>query len=324
MRAMVCAEFGQPDTMTLTTLPDPPLPDTGVRIRVAAAGVNFADGLFIAGRYQVKPTPPFTPGFEVAGTVLEAGSAVMGLAPGTPVMAMVSGGGYADQVVADLVDVYALPEGMDLTLAASFPIAYGTAHFGLWDRARLQAGESVLIHGAGSGVGLTAVEVAKAMGATVIATARGREKLETARTYGADHVLDSEAEDLRDQVKVLTGGKGVNVVYDPVGGPLFDTSLRCVAPDGRLLCVGFASGIVPQPPANILLVKNLSVIGYWYSAYRTIAPDRMRASMETLLAWWQEGRLKPLVSRSFPLGDAAQAIAALRDRSVTGKAVVLP
>lgn len=328
MRAMVCDTFGPPDALRVREVPPPPLGPQDVRVRVRAAGVNFADGLFIGGAYQRRPTPPFIPGFEVAGEVLETGSQAGpdhgGPAPGDRVIAVLDQGGWAEEAVAPLDAVLPLADHLPDAEAAGFAIAYGTAHFGLVDRARLAPGEWVLIHGAGSGVGLTAVECAKALGARVIATARGGEKQAAARARGADHLLEADPEALKAQVRALTEGRGVDVVYDPVGGPLFDASMRCTAPDGRLLVVGFASGTVPAPQANQLLVRNLSVIGFDWGGYRKQAPERVRASLVEVLGWWEAGRLAPHVGLSLPLEDAAQALAALRNRAVTGKVVLLP
>jgi NADPH2:quinone reductase len=294
----------------------------GVRIRVARAGLNFADSLITAGKYQEKPDPPFVPGFELAGTVTEVADGVSAVAVGDRVMAMPPNGAFAEEAVVPEGAVWPLADGMGMAAGAAFPIAYGTSHFGLFDRARLQPGETVLVHGAAGGVGLTAVECAKAGGATVIATASGPEKLAVAAEHGADFGIDSRAEDIRARVLDLTDGRGVDVVYDPVGDPLFDASLRCTAPDGRLLAVGFASGTVPQIPANRLLVKNLSVIGFYWGAYMRIAPDRVRASMTALAQWHDAGRLKPRVSAEYPLDDVVAAIDSLVSRTVTGKAVL--
>ncbi|MBK1663126.1 zinc-binding dehydrogenase [Rhodospirillum rubrum] len=324
MRAMVCDAFGPPDVLRAVDLPDPPLPPDGVRIRVRAAGINFADGLFIAGQYQIRPRPPFIPGFEVAGDILEVGSQVLDLRPGQRVMAILDQGGYADQVVAPARDVHALTDRMDILAAGGFPIAYGTSHFGLTDRCRLRPGEIVLIHGAAGGVGLTAVECAKALGATVIATAGGADRLEIARQHGADYGIDHRSENIKARVRELTGGRGVDVVYDPVGGDVFDASLRCTAPDGRILVVGFASGAIPTPPANLLLVKNITVIGFNWGGYRQIAEQRVRESMEDVVSWWDRGLVTPHVGARFALSQAAEALDALKERKIIGKAVLIP
>ncbi|MCF8479223.1 MAG: NADPH:quinone oxidoreductase family protein [Rhodospirillum sp.] len=324
MRAQVCTAFGSHEDLTFTDVPEPEMSPDGVRIRVAAAALNFADTLFIAGTYQVKAAPPFIPGFEVAGEVLEVGPDVTGLTPGDRVMAILDRGGFAEQVVAPARDVYPLTSTMRLLEAAGFPIAYGTSHFGLTDRCHVAPGETVLVHGAAGGVGLTAVECAKVLGARVIATAGGPDKLAVATAHGADEVIDYRTENIKARVRELTGGRGADVVYDPVGGEIFEASVRCTAPDGRILVVGFASGTIPAPAANILLVKNISVIGFNWGGYRSVAPDRVRASLAELLSWWNEGKLKPHVGATYPLADAVKALRALKARAHTGKVILIP
>lgn len=323
MRAVLIREWCTPETLTVETVPSPALPPGCVRIGVHAAGCNFADGLIIAGKYQEKPAFPFSPGFEVAGEILETAPDVTDWQVGDRVFAALDHGGYADEAIARALDVHAIPSGMEYATAASFPIAYGTSHFSLIDRARLCPGEVLLVHGAAGGVGLTAVECGKAAGATVIATAGGPEKVAIALAHGADYGIDYKSEDIRSRVKDLTGGRGADVVYDPVGGEVFDASLRCTAPDGRILTIGFAGGGVPQIPANHLLVKNLTVMGVYWGAYRTLAPQRIAASFAQLKDWYEAGKLSPRVSHTFPLERAGDAILALKARQVTGKAVIL-
>lgn len=327
MRAVLVDAWMKPEDLTVTDgLPSPDLPAGAVRIAVHAAGVNFADGLIVQGKYQEKPPFPFTPGFEVAGEVVEVAAGVTDFKVGDRVFATPDRGGYADEVVVDAADVHPMADGMDYVTAASFPIAYGTSHFSLMDRAGLRAGETLLVHGAAGGVGLTAVECGKAAGATVIATAGGADKVQVALDHGADHGIDYKAlpdvAEIRDRVRALTDGRGVDVVYDPVGGETFAASMRCTAPDGRLLVIGFAAGTVQDVPANHLLVKNLSVIGVYWGAYRRLAPQRIKASFEELRRWYEAGHLKPRVSQTFPLENAADALRALKDRTVTGKAVL--
>lgn len=324
MRGHFITDWTTADALTLQDYPDAPLQAGEVRVAVRAVGVNFADGLIIQGKYQEKPPFPFAPGFEIAGEVCEVAPDVTAFSCGQRVFAAIGHGGYADHVVIPAHDLHPMPASMDFATAAAFPVAYGTSHLALIDRARLQAGETVLVHGAAGGVGLTAVECAKAAGARVIATARGADRVQVALDHGADAGLDTSADDfdLRRQVKELTDGRGVDVVYDPIGGELFDASLRCTAPDGRLLVIGFAGGTVPQIPANHLLVKNLTVIGVYWGAYRTLAPARFQASFAQLSAWYEAGLLKPLVSQTFPLEQASQALLALKNRQITGKAVL--
>lgn len=322
MRAVVCKHWCMPADLVVEDVPAPELTDGTVRIAVRAAGVNFADTLIIAGKYQIKPAPPFTPGFEIAGEVLECAAGVSRVKPGDRVMAVIEYGGFAEQVVAPEREVHLLPDTVNDHVGAGFPVAYGTSHLGLRFRARLQAGENLLVHGAAGGVGLTAVEIGKHLGAVVIATAGGDEKLQIAADAGADHLVDSRAEHVRERVKALTGGRGADVVYDPVGGRLFDASLRCTAPGGRILLVGFASGEVPQIPANILMVKNIDAIGFYWGAHRLFAPDVMASSFEELLTWLADGSLKPHVSATYPLADAPRALQDLRARRTTGKVVL--
>jgi NADPH2:quinone reductase len=322
MRAIVCNALGEPEALTVETLASPPLGPRQIRIHTHAAGVNFADGLMVGGTYQEKPPLPFTPGFEIAGVVAELGAEVTGFAPGDRVIGLVSVGGYADEAVVDAAAVYKMPDAMSFEAAAGFPIAYGTSHGALEWRADLKPGETLLVLGAAGGVGLTAVEIGHAMGATVIAAASSPEKLAVAESRGAAHLIDTSSEDLRARVKDLTQGRGVDVVYDPVGGDLFDAALRSIAWEGRLVVIGFAGGRIPQIPANLLLVKNCSAVGFYWGSYRAKDPARVRASFDTLLGWVAEGKLKPHVSESFALEDAAKAIRVLQSRKATGKVVL--
>jgi NADPH:quinone reductase len=322
MRAVRCRRWGGTADLSIEHIDPPELTSGSVRIAVRAAGINFADTLIIAGQYQTRPSLPFTPGFEVAGEVVACAADVTRCRPGDRVLAVVNYGGFAEEVVAPESDVYGLPDAVDDITAAGFPIAYGTSHFGLKYKANLAAGDVLLVHGAAGGVGLTAVEIGRCLGASVIATAGGAAKLQVAAEYGAEHLIDYRTEDIREKVKEITGGRGADVVYDPVGGNVFDASLRCTAAGGRILVVGFASGTVPQIPANILLVKNLTVIGYSWGPHRELAPELMRASFAELLAWLAEGKIRPHVSRTFPLEQARQALDELRARRSTGKIVL--
>jgi NADPH2:quinone reductase len=270
-----------------------------------------------------KPPPlPFVPGLEVAGKVDALGPGVEGLKLGARVLALLDRGGFAEFALARAVDVIPLPESMDDLTAAGFAIAYGTALGALDWRAGLEAGETLLVHGAAGGVGLTAVEVGKAMGASVIATARGADGLEVAHAHGADHALDGALPELAARLKERTGGRGVDVIFDPVGGALFEASLRAIAWGGRIVVVGFASGTVPQIPANILLVKNAAALGFYWGSYRRHDPARLHAGFETLFRLHAEGRIRPHVSHVLPLDCTAEAIGLLLDRRSTGKVVV--
>lgn len=322
MRAVICDDYQGIDALRLAKV-EAPAPGPGeVAIQVAAAGVNFADTLIVAGQYQEKPQTPFTPGFEVAGTVTAVGEGVSHVAPGERVLAVLAHGGYADVAVARAQVVFPIPETLNFVTAASFPITYGTAHGALVWRAGLGAGETLVVHGAAGGVGLATVEVGKAMGARVIATAGGPEKLEVARRYGADELIDYRAEDVRKRVKELTGGAGADVVFDPVGGKVFEASLRSTAWCGRIVVIGFASGDVPQIPANILLVKNISVLGFYWGSYHRHAPDLMHQQFRDLFRWYEAGVLHPHVSHTFDLADAQAAMRMLKARKATGKVVL--
>ena len=322
MRAVLCTKWGGPADLSVGEAPEPNPRPGQVLIAVEAAGLNFADTLLIAGKYQEKPPLPFVPGAEAAGKVLEVGERVTRLRPGDRVLAMLAGGGFAEQVAADEGDVMAIPEAMDFTTAAGFPIAYGTAHGALVWRAALAPGEVLLVHGAAGGVGLATVEVGKALGATVIAGAGGPDKLAVAEAHGADMLIDTGEADLRGRVKALTDGRGADVIVDPVGGDVFDASLRCIAWGGRIVVIGFAGGRIPQIPANILLVKNVSAVGFYWGSYRRRDPARIQAQFEQLFRWYRAGRLKPHVSHVLPLARVADAMALLLGRKSTGKVVL--
>jgi len=323
MRAVLCKEFGSHRNLVVEAVSPPPAPGPGqVKIAIKAAGLNFADLLMIGGSYQEKPALPFSPGLEAAGEVVAVGPGVTGVAIGDRVMALFDHGAFAEQALARASDVHKLPAEIDDVTAAGFAIAYGTAHGALKWRADVKPGESVLIHGAGGGVGLAAVEVAKAMGATVIATAGDAEKLAIAKQHGADHLIDYKTETLRTRIKEICSGGGVDVVYDPVGGEVFDQSLRCVNWSGRLVIIGFASGTVPQIPANYLLVKNLAVFGLYWGSYRKHRPDLVADGFAELFAWGGQGRLRPHVSETLDLAQAAAALDLIKSRRATGKVVL--
>ncbi len=322
MRAVLCKEWGGPEKLVVEDVSPSPMRDGAVRIAVHAAGINFADLLLISGQYQEKPAFPFTPGMEASGVVTEVGPGVTDLKAGDRVMALTGTGAYAEEIVVDANRVYRIPGKMDFLAAAGFPVAYGTSHGSFDWRAHLQPGEWLLVFGAAGGVGLTAVEIGKAMGAKVIACAGGPEKLAVAQQHGADHLIDYSREDIRERVKAITGGRGVDVVYDPVGGDAFDASLRSIAWGGRVIIIGFASGRIPQAPANILLVKNIDVIGFYWGSYQSRKPALLRDSYTKLLRWFEEGKLQPHVSQHFDLKDAAQAMDLLRHRKSTGKVVL--
>lgn len=322
MRAVLCKEWSGPDKLVVEDVPAPPMRPGAVRVKIEAAGINFADLLLVSGQYQEKPPLPFTPGSEAGGVIGEIGDGVTNLKIGDRVMALTGGGAFAEEVVVDAPRIYPISNKMDFAEAACFPIVYGTSHGALEWRARLQPGEWLLVHGAAGGVGLTAVEIGKAMGARVIACASSPEKLEIARQHGANHLIDYSREDLRERVKAITGGRGADVIYDPVGGDVFDASLRSIAWGGRIIIIGFASGRIPQVPANIALVKNIDVIGLYWGSYQKHKPELVRQSFAKLFGWFDEGKLKPHISHKFDLREVAQAMNLLRERKSTGKVVL--
>ncbi|WP_170422892.1 NADPH:quinone oxidoreductase family protein [Ruegeria arenilitoris] len=300
---------------------DLPEPGPGqVRVAIKACGLNFADLLMQKGTYQDTPAAPFTLGLEVAGVVDKLGDGVTTLRLGDRVAIYSGQGGLAEFGVFDADRAIPLPDAISFEDAAAVQIAYGTSHIALDHRAHLQPGETLLVTGAAGGVGLTAVEIGKLMGATVIAHARGPEKLEVARAAGADHLIDA-SEDLRARVKELGGA---DVVYDAIGGDVFKAAFRATNPEGRLLPIGFAGGDVPQIPANHLLVKNLTVIGFYIGGYLKFRPQIVQDSFETLFGWLAEGRIKPHISHVLPLTEAEKGMQLLRDRIATGKVVVTP
>lgn len=297
-----------------------PIPVKGeVVLRVEAVGLNFADILSIQGKYQVRQTPPFIPGMELAGVVEDCGPGVSGPPVGTRVLATCPAGALAERICLPASRLIPLPDAMAVEEAAGFPIAYGTSHLALTHTARLQPGETLFVTGAAGGVGLTAVEIGKLIGARVIASARGEARMAVARKAGADVVVDSDAPDLKDRLRALGG---VDVVYDVVGGPAFDSALRACKPGGRLLAIGFASGEVPQIAANLLLVKNLTVSGFWYGGYESHAPKLVADSMAQLLRWRAAGLIRPHVSTVLPFDAFPEGLALLRDRKATGKVVI--
>lgn len=297
-----------------------PVPAKGESlVRVMAAGLNFADLLMIDGSYQVRPQLPFVPGLEFAGIVEALGPDTAGLAVGTRVLGTCSSGALSERLAVPTARLSPIPDQMSFEVAAGFSIAYGTSHLALAQKARLQPNEVLFVTGAAGGVGLTAVEIGKRLGARVIASARGADRLAVAKAAGADVLIDSDAPGLKE---ALRAQGGVDVVYDTVGGAGFDAALRACKPDGRLLTIGFASGEVPQIPANLLLVKNLTVTGLWYGGYETHAPAMVAASMAELLRWHAAGEIRPYVSHVLPFDAFPEGLALLRDRKATGKVVI--
>ncbi len=317
MQAWQITEFGGQPLLADVPVPIPVKGESAVR--VAAVGLNFADMLAIQGKYQVRQPLPFIPGMELAGTVEALGPGVDGPAIGTRVLATCPAGALAGRICLPADRLRPLPDAMGFEEAAGFPIAYGTSHLALTHGARLQPGETLFVTGAAGGVGLTAVEIGRRLGARVIASARGAGRLAVAREAGADVLIDSDAPDLKDR---LRAEGGIDVVYDVVGGPGFDAALRACKPEGRLLAIGFASGEVPQVPANLLLVKNLTVSGFWYGGYESHAPQLVADSMARLLRWRAGGLIRPHVSQVLPFDAFPEGLALLRDRKATGKVVI--
>ena len=322
MRAVVCPELGPPEILEFKEIDPPEMGDDDVKVAVKAAGVNFADILRVKGTYQDKIEPPFVPGLELSGVVEACGTNVINVQPGDRICAAPMRGAFAETAVFAAAEAHRIPDSMDFETAAAFPVAYGTSHLALEDRAALQTGETLLVLGAGSGVGLTAVEIGKHLGATVIAVAGDEKRLAAAAAQGADHVLDHRGTDIRDAVKSLTDGRGADVVYDPVGGELGETAFRATAYAARILVVGFASGGIPVFPANIVLVKNISILGYVWGSYFRTDPGIIHRGMDRLLEWVGDGTLKPAQPEVMKLEDATAALTAHAERRVTGKIVL--
>jgi NADPH2:quinone reductase len=332
MKAMICRQWGGPEDLRLEDVERPALKPAQVRLKVHAAGISFATTLVIAGKYQRRPPFPFAPGTEVSGVVIEADPACRRLKVGDEVVAVLDWGGLAEEAVAHEVNVFPKPKNVGFVEAIQLAISYPTSAGALTWPAVLdvQKGQTMLVHAAAGGVGMAAVEIGKILGATVIATAGGARKTGFAREHGADHVIDYSAGDFRDEVMKITGGRGVDRVYDPVGGEVFTQSLRCLAVEGRICPIGFASGAIPQVPANILLVKSIAVMGFNYGYYAGWSPhdarfeeaDRTFALMERIRGWCEAGLCKPHVDRTFKLDEAAQAMRALLERQVTGRVAI--
>lgn len=324
MKAILCRQYGPPESLTLEEVPSP-LPATGqVVVRVAAAAVNFPDTLIIQNKYQFKPPLPFSPGGEVAGTVQQVGAGVTGLSPGDRVVAVSTWGGYAEEVVVPAPNVTRLPDGVGFEEAAALTLAYGTTYHALKDRANLQPGETLLVLGAAGGTGLAAVEFGRLMGARVIAAASTDEKLAACRASGADECINYATEDLRERLKAITGGKGVDVVYDPVGGAYTEPAVRSLAWKGRLLVIGFAAGDIPKIPLNLTLLKGASLVGVFYGAFVQAEPRSAAANLQEMLRLVASGELRPTVTERRPLAEAPQVLRAFMERRVVGKVVLLP
>jgi NADPH2:quinone reductase len=321
MRALICREWGGIDGLAVGELPVPEPAADEVLIRVKATAVNYADAIMVAGRYQTKPPLPFAPGLETAGEIAACGRDVTGFKAGDRVMAILAHGGLAEYAVAPAVETFAIPPGMGWIEAGAFPVAHVSSHVAIRWQGRLEPGETILVLGAAGGVGLTAVEIGKAMGARVIAAASTDDKLAVAVEHGADDTVNYSTDRLTERVMALTDGKGVDVCFDPVGGDLFDAALSSLGWGGRILLVGFVGGI-PQIPANRLLVKHRAALGSSLRYFRWYAPDKLRRSVDELLQWHRDGKLKPCITHRFPLERSVEALRLLTERQAYGKIVV--
>jgi NADPH2:quinone reductase len=322
MKAVLCKQFGPPDSLLVEDLPSPRAGPGEVVISVKAASLNFPDVLIIQNKYQFKPPLPFSPGSELAGVVKEIGPGVQGWRPGDKVIAFTTYGAFAEEVKTDASRLVPLPEKMDFVTGAAFLLTYATTDHALRDRAALAAGETLLVLGAAGGVGLAAIEIGKALGARVIACASSEEKLAVCRSHGADATINYATEDLRERIKALTEGRGVDVVYDPVGGPYTEPAFRSLAWRGRHLVVGFAAGEIPKLPLNLALLKGASVVGVFWGDFARRQPKEFAQSIGQLARWYADGKLKPHVSHTMPLEKAAEALKLMAARQVTGKLVL--
>jgi len=324
MRTVICRAFDQPETLTVETVADPVAEAGHVVIAVHAAGVNFPDALMVMGQYQVRPPLPFTPGGEAAGVIIEVGSGVTHLHVGQRVVAFTRTGAFAERLSAPASTITPIPDALSFDIAATLPLAYGTAMHALIGRAQLARGETVLVLGASGGVGLAAVMIGKALGARVIAAASTDEKLALCRTHGADDVINYNTESLRDRLKALTNGLGPNVICDPVGGDLAEPAFRSIAWGGRYLVVGFAGGAIPSLPFNLPLLKGASIVGVFWGSFEQREPAANARHLAQLMAWASDGTITPVVSARYLLDQSAAALRAMLDRQVVGKVVVAP
>ena len=322
MKAIVCSKFGTPDTLKYQEIETPNPKEGEILITVKACSVNFPDTLIIQGKYQFKPEFPFSPGSDVAGIIEKVGENVKHFKVGDAVVGFIPFGGFAEKVILKAIDCFPKPRGMSMVNAAAFLLAYGTSYHALKDRANLQKGETILILGASGGVGLTALELAKLMGAKVIAAASSQEKLNLCKEFGADEVINYTEENLKDRVKELTNGKGVDVIYDPVGGAFSELALRAIAWKGRHLVVGFANGEIPKIPINLTLLKGASIVGVFWGAFAQKEPKKSLENIQQLLTWFVKGEVKPHIDKTYSLEDAPKALEDMMQRKVKGKIVI--
>ena len=324
MKAVLCQAYGPPESLVIEDV-EAPKPRKGqVIITVKACGVNFPDTLIIQGKYQFKPPMPFTPGGEVAGIVKEVGAEVGTVKVGDRVIGFTSWGGFAGEAAVDAQAIIPIPDEMDFNAAAAFEMTYGTSHYALRERGQLQAGETLLVLGAAGGVGLAAVQIGKAMGARVIAAASSDAKLQVCRQQGADEVINYATEDLKTRIKELSAGNGVDVILDPVGGDYSEAALRGMSWGGRFLVIGFTAGEIPRIPLNLTLLKSCSIVGVFWGPFTMREPKRNREYIQELLTWYKEGKIRPVVSETYPLAQVANALNDMMNRRVTGKVVLIP
>src|SRR5436190_2289751 len=322
MKAVLCKQFGPPESLVMEELPSPRAGAGEVVVTVKAASVNFPDVLIIQNKYQFKPPLPFSPGSELAGVVKEVGDGVTTVRPGDRVLAFTTYGAFAEEVKTEAARLLPLPAGMDFVAGAAFLLTYGTSEHALRDRGTLKSGETLLVLGAAGGVGLAAIEIGKALGARVIACASSEEKLAVCREHGADIGINYATDDLRERIKAVTEGRGVDVVYDAVGGPYSEPAFRSLAWRGRLLVVGFAAGEIPKLPLNLALLKGASVVGVFWGDFARREPKLFAESVKQLARWYGEGKLRPHISQTLPLERAAEAIKLLASRQAKGKIVL--
>jgi NADPH2:quinone reductase len=322
MKAVLCKQFGPPESLVVEELPSPRAGAGEAVVSVKAASVNFPDVLIIQNKYQFKPPLPFSPGSELAGLVKEVGEGVKGFKAGDRVIAFTTYGAFSEEVKVEATRLVPIPQGMDFNSAAAFLLTYGTSDHALRDRAQLAAHETLLVLGAAGGVGIAAIEIGKALGARVIACASSDDKLAVCREHGADATINYATQDLRERIRELTGGRGVDVVYDAVGGPYSEPALRSTAWRGRFLVVGFAAGEIPKIALNLALLKGLSIVGVFWGDYTRREPREFAGSLRQLGAWFREGKLRPHVSQTFPLAQAVDALKLMAARKVKGKVVL--
>lgn len=322
MKAIVCNKFGTPDTLKYQEIETPNPKEGELLIRVKACSVNFPDTLIIQGKYQFRPAFPFSPGSDIAGVVEKVGENVQHFTVGDAIVGFIPFGGFAEKAIVNAKDCFPKPKGMSMVNASAFLLAYGTSYHALKDRANLQKGETILILGASGGVGLTALEISKLMGATVIAAASSEEKLALCKQFGADEVINYTEENLKDRVKELTNGKGVDVIYDPVGGHFSEQALRAIAWKGRHLVVGFANGEIPKIPINLTLLKGASIVGVFWGAFAQKEPKKSLENIQQLLTWFVKGAVKPHIDKTYSLENASKALEEMMQRKTKGKIVI--